>query len=109
MTTQQAIAVILTLLKYLDGKPPIVLSNDWKIKLAKAKEVLKQAGVYAKSEMGMYYTISISKTNGTASVVCLPIKEANAVDGTSTLDELFKSFLTGNAVTPTTEPNLTLD
>ena len=111
MTIEQAKAVILTLLSFLDGKPSVVLSNSWKIRLAKAKSVLREAGVYASSEQGMYSTIAINKSNGVAYVDVYPIRDEKAVDGTSTLDELFNSFLAGQSgvTSPTTEPNLKLD
>lgn len=106
MTVQEAKAVILTLAKYLDGKPSVVLSQDWKLKLALATKVLKENNIYAESEQGMYLTISISKVNGTASTIWMPIKDESVSNPSSSIDEIYKSMLIAQSTTqssPATE------
>lgn len=110
MNLQQAIAVILTLAKYLDGKASVVLSNEWKLKLARAISVLRENKTYAQTQDGMYLTIAISKVNGTASVTWMPIRE-EATASSNSLDELFNSMLTAQSgVQPVnaTAPDLNL-
>ena len=99
MTTADAIRVIKALFQMLDKKSAMPLPNSIKMKLAKAKHVLKESGEYAISDNGMYGTITESR--GLYTTACYPIKEDSAT-GTGSIEELFNEQLKALA-TPATD------
>lgn len=107
MDLQTAIAVILTLANFLDGKKGVALNNEWKAKLAKAKQVLLNAGVYAKTIDGMYLTIK--QVGGLYMTDWVAIREEKS-GGLDDLDKVFQKMITQSAEANQTDQSaLSLD
>ena len=91
MTLLEAKAVIVTLFTILDGKSAMPLSNTWKCRLAKAKQVLRDNSSYAIEQDGMYGTIRMTKT-GMFYADWLTPKD-DTVQETGTLDDTYAKML----------------
>ena len=109
MELLEAKAVILTFLaKHSDGLA-FTIDLEWKLKIAKAKEVLKANSTYAMMKDGMYLTIKQSSKPGWY-VLDWQSPKAEVATATDSLSDAYAKVMAqlqqGQAPSVVTEPDL---